>query len=85
MPTGYEDVDEEAGAIETREEACAVQPHSRVALGLPGKMTLADPRETASSESRALRLPLLSVQTLFKVADGLDDRPEWWNFAEYHP
>lgn len=50
MPTSYEDVDEEAGAIETREEACPIQPLSRVAVGLPGKMTLADPRETAANQ-----------------------------------
>jgi hypothetical protein len=37
MPTSYEDVDEEAGAIETR-EACPIQSLSRVALGLPGEM-----------------------------------------------
>jgi len=51
MPTSYEDGDEEAGAIETGEEACAIQPPSRVALGLLGKMTFADPRETAANQS----------------------------------
>ena len=39
LPTGYEDVDEATGAIETREEeACAIKPPSRVATGLPDEL-----------------------------------------------
>ena len=42
-------------------------------------------RETAANQSRLPRLPFLSVQTLFKIHDVVDDRPESGSLSEYHP
>src|SRR5579863_1530581 len=47
-------------------------------------MTLAVSRNRGQSvETPALAL--LSVQTLFKIHDGVDDRPESGSLSEYHP
>jgi hypothetical protein len=46
---------------ELRRKGCVVEPPSRVAIGLPGEMTLADPRETTANQSGVSLLLLLSV------------------------